>query len=197
VVKQLKVTLLGAAPKARTTDPEADALYLPAVQLGRQYTARRSSCPTRRGPAERARNRGVGVGVARSLTKHFLATACNGPESSIYFVFMRTSKTTKQSAGHLGALKAVASPVRLDILQYLKDPTANFPAQVDGDLVHDGVCADFIREKLGIAAATASRHLTLLTDAGLLVATRKKGWTFYRRDEKAIAQFVKLLRSEL
>jgi ArsR family transcriptional regulator len=63
--------------------------------------------------------------------------------------------------------------------------------------VHDGVCADFIREKLGIAAATASRHLTLLTDAGLLVATRKKGWTFYRRDEKAIAQFVKLLRSEL
>lgn len=98
---------------------------------------------------------------------------------------------------HLGALKAVASPVRLDILQYLKDPAANFPAQVDGDLVRDGVCADFIREKLGIAPATASRHLTLLTDAGLLTATRKKGWTFYRRDEKAIQQFVKLLRSEL
>jgi TolB-like protein/Flp pilus assembly protein TadD len=39
VVKQLKVTLLGAAPKARTTDPEAYALYLQAVQLGRQYTA--------------------------------------------------------------------------------------------------------------------------------------------------------------
>ena len=34
VVKQLKVTLLGAAPKARTTDPEAYALYLQAVQLG-------------------------------------------------------------------------------------------------------------------------------------------------------------------
>ena len=39
VVKQLKVTLLGAAPKARTTDPEAYALYLQAVQLGRQTTA--------------------------------------------------------------------------------------------------------------------------------------------------------------
>src|SRR6478609_2102786 len=38
VVKQLKVTLLGAAPKARTTDPEAYALYLQAVQLGRQST---------------------------------------------------------------------------------------------------------------------------------------------------------------
>src|SRR5436189_1563296 len=39
VVKQLKVTLLGAAPNVRTTHPEAYALYLQAVQLGRQFTA--------------------------------------------------------------------------------------------------------------------------------------------------------------
>jgi TolB-like protein/Tfp pilus assembly protein PilF len=39
VVKQLKVALLGAAPTVRTTDPEAYALYLQAVQLGRQITA--------------------------------------------------------------------------------------------------------------------------------------------------------------
>ena len=39
VVEELKVTLLGAAPKARTTDPEAYALYLQAKQLGRQGTA--------------------------------------------------------------------------------------------------------------------------------------------------------------
>jgi tetratricopeptide (TPR) repeat protein len=39
VVKQLKVALLGAAPKARTTDPKGYALYLQAVQLGRQGTA--------------------------------------------------------------------------------------------------------------------------------------------------------------
>jgi TolB-like protein/Tfp pilus assembly protein PilF len=39
VVEQLKVSLLGAAPKVRTTDPEAYALYLQAVQLGRQSTA--------------------------------------------------------------------------------------------------------------------------------------------------------------
>src|SRR5256885_14986443 len=38
-VKQPKVTLLGAAPKARTTDPEAYALYLQAVQLGPPFTA--------------------------------------------------------------------------------------------------------------------------------------------------------------
>ncbi len=39
VVKQLKVTLLGAAPKARETNPEAYALYLQAKQLGQQFTA--------------------------------------------------------------------------------------------------------------------------------------------------------------
>ncbi|WP_374471686.1 ArsR/SmtB family transcription factor [Phenylobacterium sp.] len=97
----------------------------------------------------------------------------------------------------LDALKAIASPVRLSILELLKDPLGNFPPQVDGDLIVDGVCADFIRERLGIAAATASRHLTLLTDAGLLVATRKKGWTFYRRHEPAIADLAASLSAEL
>jgi ArsR family transcriptional regulator len=68
----------------------------------------------------------------------------------------------------LKLIKAVASPIRLAVLQYLKDPVANFPPQVDGNPTRDGVCADFIREKLNIPAATASRHLTILTEAGLL-----------------------------
>ncbi|HEY8793613.1 MAG TPA: helix-turn-helix transcriptional regulator [Gemmatimonadaceae bacterium] len=111
---------------------------------------------------------------------------------------MLNSQTATQSTkATLGLLKAAASPVRLAILDYLKSPAKHFPPQTDGDFQRDGVCADFIREKLGIAAATASRHLTLLTDAGLLVATRKKGWVFYRRDEVAIRRFVKQLQSSL
>ena len=39
VVKELKVTLLGEAPKSRTTDPKAYALYLEARQLAEQNTA--------------------------------------------------------------------------------------------------------------------------------------------------------------
>lgn len=39
VVKELKVKLLGAAPKARTTDPQAYALYLQARELGRHLNA--------------------------------------------------------------------------------------------------------------------------------------------------------------
>jgi len=39
VVKELEVKLLGAAPKVRTTDPRAYALYLQAKELGRLLTA--------------------------------------------------------------------------------------------------------------------------------------------------------------
>ncbi len=39
VVRELKVTLLGDAPKARTTDPKAYAAYLQAVQLARKRSA--------------------------------------------------------------------------------------------------------------------------------------------------------------
>lgn len=97
----------------------------------------------------------------------------------------------------MDALKAIASPVRLTVLELLKNPVANFPPQVDGDLLLDGVCADFIRDRIGIAAATASRHLTLMTRCGLLIATRKKGWTFYRRDEAVIARLASELATKL
>jgi TolB-like protein/tetratricopeptide (TPR) repeat protein len=39
VVAQLKVTLLGSAPKARVTDPKAYALFLQARDLSRRYSA--------------------------------------------------------------------------------------------------------------------------------------------------------------
>jgi DNA-binding transcriptional ArsR family regulator len=110
---------------------------------------------------------------------------------------MRTSEADSGAQPMLKTIKAVASPVRLEILTLLKDPVGNFPPQTDGDLVRDGVCADFIRDKVGIAAATASRHLTLLTEADLLIATRKKNWTFYRRDESAIKRFTQSLGAKL
>lgn len=89
----------------------------------------------------------------------------------------------------LKVLRALASPVRLTILADLKDPVAAFPPQVDGDPLTDGICADFIRDRLELAPATTSRHLSVLADAGLVIPTRKRGWTFYRRDEDAIRRF--------
>jgi len=115
----------------------------------------------------------------------------------VCFVIMRNDDTQLHRRDLLRTLKAIASPVRMEILRCLREPSVEFPPQVDGDPVSDGICADFIRERLGIAAATASRHLTLLTDAGLLIATRKKGWTFYRRDNRVIERLAKQLKADL
>lgn len=86
------------------------------------------------------------------------------------------------------ALRALANEKRLQILEWLKDPVANFPPQVDGDLVDDGVCAVWIAEKLGVSQPTLSEHMRVLTTAGLVRAKRIKQWTFYKRNEERIAQ---------
>jgi ArsR family transcriptional regulator len=83
-------------------------------------------------------------------------------------------------------IKALANERRLTILQWLKDPRAHFPPQVDGDLVEDGVCALFLAEKLGITQATLSGHMRALVQSGLVRSKRIKQWTFYRRDEERI-----------
>lgn len=82
---------------------------------------------------------------------------------------------------------ALASPRRLQVLEWLKDPRTHFPPQRDGDLVDDGVCVLFIADKLGVAQPTATSHLQTLARAGLVTAKRIGQWTFYRRDEAAIA----------
>lgn len=83
--------------------------------------------------------------------------------------------------------KALANEHRLRILDWLKDPAAHFPPQADGDLIADGVCAVFIAEKLGLSQPTVSAHMKILCDAGLVRAKRIKQWTFYRRNEAAVA----------
>ena len=86
------------------------------------------------------------------------------------------------------AIRALASERRLQILEWLRDPVAHFPPQVDGDLVKDGVCGLFIAEKLGLSQPTVSEHLRVLVQAGLLRPKRIKQWTFYKRDEARIRE---------
>lgn len=85
-------------------------------------------------------------------------------------------------------LRAMANERRLLILEWLKDPVAHFPPQVDGDLVEDGVCAVFLADKLGVTQPTLSEHMRILVQARLVTSKRIKQWTFYRRDDSAIAQ---------
>jgi DNA-binding transcriptional ArsR family regulator len=92
-------------------------------------------------------------------------------------------------------VKALANERRLEIMNWLRDPTRHFPPQVDGDLVKDGVCGLYIADKLGVSQPTASEHLRILTHAGLIRGKRIKQWTFYKRDEKRITEVKRAFRS--
>lgn len=90
-------------------------------------------------------------------------------------------------------LQALSNDKRLRVLDWLKDPAANFPPQIDGDLVKDGVCGVSIAEKLGVSQPTASEHMRILAAAGLVRPKRIKQWTFFKRDEKAIRAIKKAI----
>lgn len=96
----------------------------------------------------------------------------------------------------IDVLKALASERRLQVLDWLRDPVANFPPQVDGDLVRDGVCALFIANKLGVSQPTAGEHLKILAQAGLIEGKRIKQWTFYRRNEPRIEEIKRALHTD-
>ena len=94
-------------------------------------------------------------------------------------------------------LKALANERRLQILEWLRDAPAHFRPQVDGDLVEDGVCGVHIAAKLGVSQPTLSEHMRVLADAGLVTPKRIKQWTFYRRDEAAIAALKAAIAAEV
>jgi DNA-binding transcriptional ArsR family regulator len=92
-------------------------------------------------------------------------------------------------------LRALANPKRLQILEWLKDAERHFPPQVDGDLVEDGVCGLLIARKLRVSQPTASEHLRILSQAGLVRGKRIKKWTFYKRDETRINAMKQVIAS--
>jgi len=87
-------------------------------------------------------------------------------------------------------LKALGHPVRLDILSWLKQPEKHFSAQHMS--LEMGVCAGQF-ERCGLSQSTVSAHLSVLTKAGLITPHRVGQWTFYKRDEEAIAALLKSL----
>ena len=60
-----------------------------------------------------------------------------------------------------------------------------------------GPCGLLIAEKLGVSQPTASEHLKILTQAGLLQTRRIKQWTFYKRDEVRIKALKALISKNL
>ena len=78
--------------------------------------------------------------------------------------------------------KALANEIRLNIMEWLKEPEKHFPPQglhlPDGSTWTGGVCVGSIQEKAGISQSTVSHYLDILQRAGLLKAERIGKWTF-------------------
>jgi ArsR family transcriptional regulator len=60
-------------------------------------------------------------------------------------------------------------------------------------MAEDGVCGLLIARKLKVSQPTASEHLRVLVQAGLIRPKRIKQWTFYRRDEARLKAVKKAL----
>jgi DNA-binding transcriptional ArsR family regulator len=96
------------------------------------------------------------------------------------------------------ALHAIADPTRRRILQALKQGEAD--AKAAGQRAAPNgpcLCAGDIEERVRLSQPTISHHMAILTEAGLVEATKKGQWRWYRRNEKAIRGMMKTLRGEL
>lgn len=91
--------------------------------------------------------------------------------------------------------KALANPVRRQILQWLKQPRQHFAEQEHP--LDFGVCCKLIDKRAGLSQSTVSAHLATLQRAGL-VSTRRVGqWVFYQRNEEVIQAFLEQLNDGL
>ncbi|MDF2642017.1 MAG: ArsR family transcriptional regulator [Pseudomonas sp.] len=92
-------------------------------------------------------------------------------------------------------MKALAHPVRREILTWLKDPRASFPSQEHA--IEHGVCAGQIDQRAGLSQSTVSAHLATLQRVGLITSKKVGQWHFFRRNEDVIQAFVEALVEEL
>jgi ArsR family transcriptional regulator len=102
------------------------------------------------------------------------------------------------SAELLDVFKALANPVRLQLLMWLREPERHFPVEeAIADPAEVGVCVSHIQAKIGLAQSTVSAYMAALERAGLVRSTRVCNWTHYKRDEDRIAWFVAVLGRSL
>ena len=84
--------------------------------------------------------------------------------------------------------KALANPVRRQILAWLKEPETHFAQQLHP--VSLGVCASMIDQRCGLSQSTVSGHLAILQKAGLVTVTRLGQWNMFKRNDEVIQGFL-------
>lgn len=93
--------------------------------------------------------------------------------------------------------KALSNATRLDILKWLKNPEVHFPPHQELGHFNDGVCGQYIKDKSGLSQPTISHYLSGMQKAGLLLTTRHGKWTYFRRNEEVIQNYLKTIQDEL
>lgn len=90
--------------------------------------------------------------------------------------------------------KCLSNPTRVEIMEWLKNPDGNFPANESGIPNKTGVCVGLIQEKSGLSQSTISGYLTNMERCGLLHMFRNGKWSYYSRNEKTIREFTKQIQ---
>ena len=102
------------------------------------------------------------------------------------------TQTTTDTSWLVSALKALADPQRLRILQELGRTGCCSCDEVPPE--SEGMCGCDIEELTGLSQPTVSHHLSLLERAGLVKARKIGRWRLYQRaDESVLRMAQKLL----
>jgi DNA-binding transcriptional ArsR family regulator len=97
----------------------------------------------------------------------------------------------------LDQIKALASPLRMEVLRVLDKPNENFAHQESADPAKVGVCMNMIAEHFSVSQPTMSRHLDLLKRANFISTVKQQKWTYCLRNEKALADYADWMRQSL
>jgi ArsR family transcriptional regulator len=89
------------------------------------------------------------------------------------------------------AFKALADPTRMRILALLKARGRSCCELIGRK--EPGLCACDIETAVGLSQAAISHHMALLRRAGLVEAEKRGRWTYYKRNEAAIAGLAETL----
>ena len=91
--------------------------------------------------------------------------------------------------------KALASPLRRDILAWLKEPSLHFTEKYMS--FSKGISAGQIHERCVVSKSTVSSHLAILHNAGLVTSFRVGQWILFKRNEDVLNAFIEVMRQSL
>lgn len=93
----------------------------------------------------------------------------------------------------LMGLKALAHPARLQLLRLMAQPE-RFPQNlVDPATV--GICVNDLAKAAGLPQSTASHHLSILTEAGLVDTTEHGPWRYLKANARRVAAVADAVRA--